>query len=124
MTGREGRSPFPVLVAVLALRCATAGPNCLDSETCCLQAHPGNPAACGLTSAEAASILAAGAATTATLATSDAEDDDSDEGWRQHCVETYVLCKSQKPRWVGRCYDCLRFCEGQRQWPFGKCHRP
>lgn len=100
----------------------------MDSETCCLQAHPGNPAACGLTDAEAATILAASGAAMAILATSDSptstgEEDDADDGWRRHCIDNYVRCKSQKkPRWVGDCYACIRHCEGQRQWPFGQCH--
>ncbi|SEU34079.1 hypothetical protein SAMN05443639_118100 [Stigmatella erecta] len=49
--------------------------------------------------------------------------DDTDDGWREHCRETYVLCRDQKkPRWVGDCYACFRYCEGQRQWPFDWCH--
>ncbi|WP_240360247.1 hypothetical protein [Pyxidicoccus caerfyrddinensis] len=84
-----------------------------------MQRNPGNPEACGMSAAEAVVILAAAAATTATTEA----DDDSDEGWRQHCIDTYVRCKTQeKPRWVGDCYACLRNCEGQRQWPFDLCH--
>jgi hypothetical protein len=50
------------------------------------------------------------------------ETDDPDEGWREHCRDTYVLCRDQKkPRWVGTCYECFRWCEGQRQWPFTMC---
>nr|WP_238539978.1 hypothetical protein [Corallococcus macrosporus] len=52
------------------------------------------------------------------------EDDDPDAGWKEHCSNTYVACRDQKkPRWTGDCYDCFRWCEGQRQWPFKKCHR-
>ncbi|NTX17431.1 hypothetical protein HUA76_42340 [Myxococcus sp. CA056] len=112
---------FTAFVAALSLQCATPGGRCMDSETCCLQSHPGNPAACGFTDAEAAIILAAAATATSVLATS-SEGDDPDEGWRQHCIDNYVRCKSQKkPRWVGPCYDCLRNCEGQHQWPYELC---
>lgn len=105
----------------VALGCASVP--CSDSETCCVQTHPGNPEACGLSAAEAAAILAGAAgAELATSATT--SEDDPDEGWRQHCIDTYVLCRSQKkPRWVGDCYECFRNCEGQRQWPFAQCHR-
>ena len=110
--------------STLSRRDSYAQATCMDSVTCCVQRNPGNSEACGLTASEAAAILAAGAAVTAaTLSTTD-EEDDPDEGWRQHCIDTYVLCKSQsKPRWVGDCYACLRNCEGQRQWPFSLCYR-
>ncbi|ADO74477.1 uncharacterized protein STAUR_6720 [Stigmatella aurantiaca DW4/3-1] len=40
-------------------------------------------------------------------------EDEPDEGWREHCRETYVLCRDQKkPRWVGDCYACFRYGEG------------
>ena len=53
-----------------------------------------------------------------------AEEADPDEGWREHCRDTYVLCRDQKkPRWTGNCYDCFRWCEGQRQWPFHMCRQ-
>lgn len=121
---RHWQRPVVALVAGLLMGCATVAGSCLDSETCCIEAHPGNPAACGLTDAEAAALLAAtaaaaGAATTATLATVDP----ADGGWKQKCIDTYVRCKSEnKPRWEGDCYACLRRCEGQRQWPFALCH--
>ncbi len=50
------------------------------------------------------------------------ESNDPDDGWRQHCKDTYVACKDQKG-WVGDCYACFRYCEGQRQWPFHLCTR-
>lgn len=112
--------PVVVLIAGLLMSCATVAGSCIDSESCCIEAHPGNPAACGLTEAEAAALIgtaaAAGAATTATLAA-------QNEGWKQQCIDTYVKCKSENnPLWVGDCYACLRRCEGQRQWPFALCH--
>lgn len=41
--------------------------------------------------------------------------------WRQECIRSFVNCKNEG--WVGPCYDCLRFCEGQREWPADKCFR-
>lgn len=37
------------LAATLFMSCATAGGTCLNTVTCCIEAHPGNPEACGLT---------------------------------------------------------------------------
>ncbi|WP_223752158.1 hypothetical protein [Myxococcus sp. XM-1-1-1] len=52
------------------------------------------------------------------------EKGDPDEGWKQQCMDLYVLCKDQKkPRWTGDCYACFRNCEGQRQWPFNLCRQ-
>jgi hypothetical protein len=55
-------------------------------------------------------------------ATSTKAEDDPDEGWREHCIDTYTLCKTQKkPRWTGDCNACLERCKGARAWPFGMC---
>ncbi|QAT88736.1 hypothetical protein EJ065_7211 [Corallococcus coralloides] len=108
------------LCSVLTTGCATA--TCIDSETCCVEAHPGNPAACGLTDAEAAALLGTAAVGAAAVGATLKELDDPNEGWRQHCIDRYVQCKdSKKPRWLGDCYACLRNCEGQKQWPFDLC---
>lgn len=121
MANIQGRLCAPALVVLSWLLTSCASVPCPDTETCCVQAHPGNPEACGLSAAEAAAILTGAAG--AELATSAMSEDDSDEGWRQHCIDNYVRCKSQKkPRWVGNCYECFRNCEGQRQWPFAACH--
>ncbi len=45
--------------------------------------------------------------------------EDPDEGYRQHCIDMYVLCQHRK--WSGNCHDCLRYCQGQKQWPFNIC---
>jgi len=39
--------------------------------------------------------------------------------WKQACIKGFVLCQNEK--WTGNCYDCLRYCEGQREWPANKC---
>jgi len=118
-----------VLVAVLSMSCATAAGTCMDSETCCIEAHPGNPAACGLTTAEATAILAAGAAATtaAVITETDLSDpkewDDSHNAslpeWKRRCIRLYGDC--QDGRLDGPCYACFRRCEGQHEWPVDMC---
>jgi hypothetical protein len=39
--------------------------------------------------------------------------------WKQRCIKYYVACKQEA--WTGPCYDCLRYCEGQQEWPFNRC---
>jgi hypothetical protein len=100
---------------------------------CCIKKFPLTPVeSCGATAAEAAEVLngvkvlneAASQESSQPAETAkESAKDDPDEGWREHCRETYVLCRDQKkPRWVGDCYACFRYCEGQRQWPFDQCH--
>lgn len=100
--------------------------------TCCIQKHPYDPVgACGATATDIEVAIEAGVLVENALQRrtdegagegEGEEAGDPDEGWREHCRDTYVLCKSQKkPRWEGPCYDCFRWCEGQRQWPFHMC---
>lgn len=106
--------------------------DCNNSMTCCIKKYPYDPVgACGATAADIEEAIKAGAVIeTALQRRTDEgagegegeEADDPDEGWREHCRETYVRCRDQKkPRWVGRCDDCFRWCEGQRQWPYHMC---
>ncbi len=39
--------------------------------------------------------------------------------WKQRCIKAYVSC--QNGGWTGKCDDCLRYCEGQQEWPIRKC---
>jgi hypothetical protein len=36
-----------------------------------------------------------------------------------------TTCRPGEPStnqgWTGNCYECLRFCEGQRAWPIATC---
>lgn len=41
--------------------------------------------------------------------------------WKQRCIQLYVACVDEG--WQGSCYDCIRTCEGQQDWPFDKCFR-
>ena len=61
--------PLVALLGGLSLNCATAA-TCMDSVTCCVETHPGIPEACGLTAAEAATIMAATAAAAKSLSAS------------------------------------------------------
>jgi hypothetical protein len=98
--------------------------------TCCIKKYPYDPVgACGATASDIAEALKTGSTFENALqrrsdegAGEEEEGDDPDEGWQDHCRDTYVQCKSQmNPRWKGDCYACFRLCEGQRQWPFHLC---
>jgi hypothetical protein len=85
----------------------------MDSTvSCCVKTHDFDPAHCGATDAEAAALLTAAAAAefarTANL-----------PPWKLECVDNYVSCIEEG--WTGSCYSCLRYCEGQRKWPFEMC---
>ena len=91
---------------------AQCGPT--DSTvSCCVKTHPGNPERCGATQMEAADILLSGKAA-AELARRDLPE------WKKLCLETYVAC--QEEDWLGSCYECFRYCEGQQgEWPEDRC---
>ncbi len=119
-----GRPPF--LAQAALTKCEVGEP----SMNCCIKKYPLTPAeSCGASAADIAEVLngarvlneAAQAAEDSAKANE--EEEDPDEGWREHCRDVYVLCRDQKkPRWVGPCDDCLRNCHGQKQWPFHWCH--
>ncbi|WNG31295.1 hypothetical protein F0U62_01540 [Cystobacter fuscus] len=101
-----------------------------NTMTCCIQKHPYDPVgACGATAADIEEAIGAGVVIGVGVMIENALQegagegvDDPDEGWREHCRDTYVRCRGQKkPRWVGRCDDCFRWCEGQHQWPYHMC---
>jgi hypothetical protein len=103
-----------------------------SSMVCCIKKFPLTAIeSCGATAAEVAEVLngarilnEAAQQEKDGLAETPKESakDDPDEGWREHCRENYVLCRDQKkPRWVGDCYACFRYCEGQHEWPFHLC---
>jgi len=103
-----------------------------STMVCCVKKHPYDPAgACGAVASDIEAAVKAGARVENALERraddgagegAGEESDDPDEGWREHCRDTYVRCQDQKkPRWVGPCHDCFRWCEGQRQWPYHMC---
>lgn len=96
---------------------------------CCIKNYPLSPAeSCAATPEEILKTLAAlEAAHQATRHDVDADDEADDFAnnallpeWKQECIRNFVYCQT-KPGWVGPCYECLRRCEGQHQWPFSMC---
>lgn len=39
--------------------------------------------------------------------------------WKRECIRFYGDCKNAK--FTGPCYECLRRCEGQQEWPLDMC---
>jgi hypothetical protein len=39
--------------------------------------------------------------------------------WKRECIRFYGDCKDAK--FTGPCYECLRRCEGQQEWPLDMC---
>ncbi len=118
-------------IIVMSLGCSSTGAasrrdayalaSCTDTVSCCIQRNPGVPEACGLTASEASAQIATMEA--AMRRSQDKAEEAEDDEWREHCTEQYVRCRDQKkPRWIGDCYACFRYCEGQREWPFRDCH--
>jgi hypothetical protein len=117
---RERKGHWRAYAALLlagTLSCSEGGVcGPMDSTLCCcVKSRPFDPAYCGAPPEEAAAIFTAAAALAyaATVET---------DPWKQQCIDTYVQCIEQK--WTGRCYDCLRYCEGQRDWPLEMCAPP
>jgi hypothetical protein len=105
---------YAVLLLAGSLSCSEAsvcGP--MDTTlSCCVKSRPFDPGFCGATPEEAAAIFTVAAALAYAETT-------GIPPWKQQCIDTYVQCIEQK--WTGRCYDCLRYCEGQRKWPIFMC---
>jgi hypothetical protein len=85
-------------------------------------------ASCGATAAEVTEVLngvrVLGEATEAVTEQASEKPDEvaeeePDEGYREHCINMYVMCVNRK--WTGNCHDCMRYCQGQKQWPFNIC---
>ncbi|XXF78006.1 hypothetical protein P2318_33910 [Myxococcaceae bacterium GXIMD 01537] len=120
-----------VLCAVLASGCATtvSASSCRPGDstvTCCIKNFPLSPAeSCAASPEEILKTLAFMEA--AFQAEEYIEDEDIDDfannahlpEWKQQCIKGFVDC--QNKGWMGNCYQCLRFCEGQRAWPIQSC---
>jgi len=104
--------------------------------SCCIQNHPLTPVqSCGADPLEAAEILKtleslyatahpdAKEAAEADVAQVEQEEDWTSIAklpeWKQRCVKSYYACMDKG--WTGKCEDCLRRCEGQREWPTSMC---
>ncbi|QAT83815.1 hypothetical protein EJ065_2233 [Corallococcus coralloides] len=115
------RRHLATVLAAMSLGCATVA---MDTETDCIQRHPGIPEACGLTAAEAAAIMAAAVGATGMhnsvqADTNDYVDDPRLPDWKNRCMRNWNACADGKL--FGPCTDCLRRCEGQHEWPADMC---
>ena len=147
----ESTKSFPVylglavLGALLASGCSTSAPvraerptylaqslavDCKPGESsivCCIKKFPTTATeSCGATASEVADVLNGARVLNQVAKAEDAEEDADDfannahlEEWKQECIRRYVDCKNHG--WTGNCHDCIRYCEGQREWPFSKC---
>jgi hypothetical protein len=116
-------------VAGLVTGCAAA--LCQPGEPsadCCIKKFPLSPVeSCGASEVDALRILN-GMKMAYEAAKDDGDEDDFANNhhlpeWKQDCIRNYVICKTD-PEWSGPCYDCLRRCEGQQDWPFRQCGPP
>jgi len=107
--------------------------NCLPrdpSMVCCIKKFPLTPMeSCGATAGEVAEVLNGvkvlnEATQSEDEPASEKKDDFANNAhlpeWKQRCIKNYYSCQ-QEPDWTGPCYDCLRRCEGQQEWPFAMC---
>jgi hypothetical protein len=117
-----------ILVGLFAAGSAAA--LCQPGETsvaCCIRKFPLSPVeSCAATEAEALKVLSV--LKTAYEAVKAAEDEEDGFAnnldlpeWKQRCIRSYVDCKNEG--WMGSCYQCLRYCEGQQEWPFNQCRK-
>jgi hypothetical protein len=93
---------------------------------CCIKKFRATAAeSCGATASEVAEVLNGTRVLNEAIQEATAGDDDfannaSLPEWKRQCIKDYVSCKQQGR--AGNCYDCLRYCEGQRAWPDDRCH--
>lgn len=102
--------------------------------SCCIQNHPLTAVeSCGASAQDIAEVFngarVLNEATKAEETTTEEVDIPSEDDfannrhlpeWKQDCIRNYVACRNESD-WQGPCYDCLRRCEGQQQWPFKMC---
>jgi hypothetical protein len=104
-----------VYLAQAAVECS---PN--DSTvSCCIKQHPGDPERCGVAAPPKPDVDDTVRAAEAASESAREKEADPEEGYRDHCIDMYVLCQLRK--WSRNCHDCLRYCQGQKQWPFDVC---
>jgi hypothetical protein len=117
-----------VLLGLFAAGAAAA--LCQPGETsvvCCIRKFPLSPVeSCAATEAAALKVLnGLKMAYEATQAAGDKDDDFANNldlpEWKQRCIRNYVDCKNEG--WMGSCYQCLRYCQGQQEWPFNQCRK-
>jgi hypothetical protein len=92
---------------------------------CCIKKFPLNAVEhCGASAQDIAEVLNGAKVLHEATQTEQAASERKDRTpeWKQKCIDTYNDCINDG--WVGTssCSDCLRYCEGQRQWPKDWCH--
>ena len=118
-----------VLVSGCSAGTASLGPaDCRPGDstlTCCIKKHPHDPVgACGASASDLELALRSmeTADEVAPMAM-EGEDEFANNkdlpDWKQRCIKAYYSC--QQDGWIGKCDDCLRYCEGQHEWPIRKC---
>ncbi len=115
--------------------------NCLprdSSMVCCIKKFPLTPLeSCGATAVEVAEVLngvkvlneatqAPEGGATSGDGVKEGEDEFANNAhlpeWKQRCIRAYNDCINDG--WTGNCHDCLRYCEGQHEWPTRTCAPP
>ncbi|WP_225412832.1 hypothetical protein [Stigmatella hybrida] len=100
-----------------------------SSMVCCIKKFPRTAMeSCGAAAAEVAAVLNGVKVLNEASQAEGEEPEEKDDfannanlpEWKQRCIKNYYACK-QEPDWAGPCYDCLRRCEGQQEWPFAMC---
>jgi hypothetical protein len=100
---------------------AQAAGTCWNSMSCCIQNHPFTFVQnCGADPFEAAKVLEALGQIEAAARALEAAG--RLPKWKKECNDHYFKCQDEG--WTGNCYDCLRRCEGQREWPQQMCPDP
>lgn len=110
---------------------------CWDTVSCCVERNPLTAVeSCGADPVQVASTLkalavlneaaeqsGAKAAADVDVASEEQTEDWSSiaglPAWKQRCIKYYNACQDRG--WKGSCHDCLRYCEGQQEWPFRMC---
>jgi hypothetical protein len=111
-----------VLVAGLVSGCAAAiacrpGDSTVD---CCIKKYPLSPLEnCTASRSDVLRVLR-----DMSLRIDDEEFENNKDlpEWKQICIKNFVRCQDEG--WKGPCYDCIRYCEGQHEWPEAKCPDP
>jgi hypothetical protein len=131
ISNKNNRFFLALAIAALALGCSSsahstasrrdyyAQATCTDTVSCCVQRNPGNPEACGLSASEAATLMAGAKAASDAIAEWDDSHNANLPEWKRRCIRNYGDCKDGL--FSGPCYDCLRRCEGQQDWPVNMC---
>jgi hypothetical protein len=109
---------------------------CWDTISCCVQRNPLTAVqSCGADPVKVASILKTFESLYATAHPGTKEAAEADVAgveqtedwasiadlpeWKQRCNKFWYACKENG--WTGSCTDCLRYCEGQHEWPTSRC---